>query len=272
MDLLSLNTDFHTVVMALLLTLGAGMATAIGAALSLSGKGPSERMTAGALGLSAGVMIYISLVELLPEAAVNFAIKAGPKDGMALAALSFFGGIAVMAIIDKLVPEDENPHEMHTMDELSQPGNHHLKRTGMMLAVAIGIHNFPEGMATFVSALDGISVALPIVIAIAIHNIPEGVAVAVPLYNSTRNRRKAFYYSLLAGLAEPVGALAGALILMPLWTPVAHAICLGATAGVMVYISFDELLPSAESYGEHHISLWGVITGMAIMASSLWLL
>lgn len=272
MEFLITNTDWHSVLVAIALTAAAGLATAIGAALSLYGKGPSNRFIAFALGLSAGVMVYISLVELLPEAAENFAIKAGDKNGMGLAAAAFFAGMAVMAIIDKLVPEDENPHEMHTMDELCQPANHHMRRTGTMLAVAIGIHNFPEGMATFVSALDGISVALPIVVAIAIHNIPEGVAVAVPIYMSTCSRRKAMVYSVLAGLSEPVGAVIGGVLLLPFWTPVIEAICLAATAGIMVYISFDELLPSAESYGQHHLSIKGVITGMVLMAVSLWLL
>jgi len=183
--------------------------------------------------------------------------------------MAFFGGIGLIALIDKLVPEDENPHEMHSMGELSQPGNHHLKRTGTMLALAIGIHNFPEGMATFVSALEGLDVALPIVIAIAIHNIPEGIAVSVPIYHSTGKRSKAFLYSLLSGLAEPIGALAGMAFLLPWWSPTVNAVCLAAVSGIMVYISFDELLPSAERYGHHHIALGGVIAGMAVMAATL---
>lgn len=272
MDFLSPDISFSSVGLALVLTLAAGLSTAIGAAMCLFGNSANPKLTAGALGLSAGVMIYISFMELLPEAAVNFSFGADSKTGMGWAALTFFAGIGIMALIDRLVPEDENPHEMHTLDELQTPGNHHLKRTGVMLALAIGIHNFPEGIATFVSALDGISVALPIVIAIAIHNIPEGVAVAVPIYHSTGNRKKAFKYSVLAGLSEPLGALIGALLILPFWSPIAQAICLAATSGIMIYIAFDELLPSAESYGKHHVSIGGVVLGMAIMALSLFLL
>ena len=141
-----------------------------------------------------------------------------------------------------------------------------------MLALAIGIHNFPEGMATFVAALDGLDVALPIVLAIAIHNIPEGIAVYVPIYHSTGSRRKALRYTIISGLAEPVGALAGMLFLLPFWSPTVNAVSLAAVAGIMVYISFDELLPGAERHGHHHMALIGVVSGMAIMAVSLMFL
>lgn len=186
-------------------------------------------------------------------------------------ARGIFAGIAIIAVIDKFIPEDENPHEMHTMSELSRPDNHHarLRRTGTMLAIAIGIHNFPEGMATFISALDGLDVALPIVIAIAIHNIPEGIAVSVPIYQATGNRRKAFRYSLLTGLAEPIGAIVGMAVLLPFWSPLVNAVCLATVAGIMIYISFDELLPGSERYGHHHLALAGVITGMALMGLTL---
>lgn len=141
-----------------------------------------------------------------------------------------------------------------------------------MMALAIGIHNFPEGLATFASALTNMEVAIPIVFAIAIHNIPEGIAVSVPLYYATQSRRKAFWYSFLSGMAEPVGALAGYLFLQPFWTPALNASLLAFVSGIMVYISFDELLPGTEKYGHHHYGVAGVILGMAIMAGSLLLL
>lgn len=255
--------------LALALTVFAGLSTGIGALLAFFTRRTDTRMLSAALGLSAGVMVYVSFMELMPHAMSSLEGVYSDRWAQAVTLMAFFGGLGLIALIDKLVPEDENPHEMHTMSELSNPDNHHLRRTGMMLALAIGIHNFPEGMATFVSALEGLDVALPIVIAIAIHNIPEGIAVSVPIYHSTGNRRKAFLYSLLSGLAEPVGALAGIAFLLPWWSPTVNAVCLAAVSGIMVYISFDELLPSAERYGHHHLALAGVVTGMAIMAATL---
>lgn len=263
---------FNEIALAILLTLFAGACTGIGAVLSFFTHRDNTKVLSCALGLSAGVMIYISFMEMLPHATEMLSIDNSAISAKLWTLVTFLGGIALIALIDKLVPEDENPHEMHDLAELSRPDNHHLKRTGMMLALAIGIHNFPEGMATFISALDGLDVALPIVIAIAIHNIPEGIAVSVPIYQATGNKRKAFRYSLLSGLAEPVGALFGMLFLLPFWSPTVNAICLSVVAGIMVYISFDELLPSSEKHGHHHLAITGVIIGMALMGITLVLL
>ena len=173
-------------------------------------------------------------------------------------------------MIDRMVPSDENPHEIHTDEDSAQYKR--LKRTGVMMALAIGIHNFPEGLATFASALTSLDIALPIVLAIAIHNIPEGIAVSVPIYHSTGSRKKAFWYSFSSGMAEPVGALAGYLFLQPFWSPSMDALLLSFVSGIMVYISFDELLPGTEKYGHHHLGVGGVVAGMAVMALSLLML
>lgn len=262
--------ESSNILLALLLTIVAGLSTGLGAMISFFTKKTNTRILSGALGLSAGVMVYVSFMELMPQAFAGLGQIYGERTATAIALATFFGGIGLIALIDRFVPEDENPHEMHTMSELGQPGSHHdLRRTGMMLTLAIGIHNFPEGMATFVSALDGLDVALPIVVAIAIHNIPEGIAVSVPIYHASGNRRKAFVYSLVSGLAEPVGAIVGMAFLLPFWSPATNAYCLAAVSGIMIYISFDELLPGAERYGHHHMSIGGVIIGMALMAVSL---
>ena len=158
---------------------------------------------------------------------------------------------------------------MEEAEEGRQTGG--LMRVGLLTALAIAIHNFPEGLATFVSALQSPSVAIPIVAAIAIHNIPEGIAVSVPIYQATGSRRKAFCYSFLSGLAEPLGALLGWLVLRPFMNDTVLGILFAGVAGIMVFISFDELLPAAREYGEHHLSLYGLIAGMAVMAVSLLL-
>jgi ZIP family zinc transporter len=144
-------------------------------------------------------------------------------------------------------------------------------RTGLFTALAIAVHNFPEGLATFVSALQAPSMAVPIVVAIAIHNIPEGIAVSVPIFHATGSRKKAFLYSFASGLSEPLAALVGYLILLPFLSDALYGMLFAAVAGIMVFISFDELLPTARAYGEHHLSIYGLVAGMAVMAVSLWL-
>ena len=265
--------EIGTIMAALGLTLVAGLSTGVGSLLEFFAKASNTRFLSCALGLSAGVMVYVSFMDLLPDSIETLCGLYAGKTAQIYALIAFFVGIGVIALIDFLIPEDENPHEMHSYDELNDhtSHNHHVKRAGVMVALAIGIHNFPEGIATFVSALDGIEVALPIVIAIAIHNIPEGMAVSVPIYYATGSKVKALRYSFLTGLAEPIGAAVGALILLPFWNPVIGALLLAFVAGIIVYISFDELLPGAEQYGHHHMSIIGVVAGMAIMAGGLLL-
>ena len=262
---------FETVLLALGLTLVAGMSTAIGSVMAFFTRATNTRFLSGALGLSAGVMIYVSFMEMIPKALHKLGSVYTEDEATIYMLLAFFGGMGLIALIDFLIPEDENPHEFHRVEEVGAKSGK-LKRTGFMLALAIGIHNFPEGMATFVAALDGLDVAIPIVIAIAIHNIPEGIAVSVPIYHATGNRRKALSYSVWTGMAEPIGALFGMAFLLPFWTPAISALLLAAVSGVMVFISLDELLPGAEEYGHHHYSIGGVILGMIIMATSLLLL
>ena len=190
-----------------------------------------------------------------------------------LTVVAFFAGMFVIAIIDKLIPSEENPHELKLVEDLENKSNNNSKllRTGMFTALAIALHNFPEGLATFVSALEDLALALPIVFAIAIHNIPEGISVSIPIYHATGSKKKAFLYSFISGLAEPIGALVGWLILMPFMNSTVFGIIFASVAGIMVFISFDELLPAAREYGEHHLSIYGLISGMMLMAVSLLL-
>jgi ZIP family zinc transporter len=116
-----------------------------------------------------------------------------------------------------------------------------------------------------------LSLGITIIIMLGIHNIPEGIAVSVPIYHATGNKWKAFWLSFLSGLAEPAGALAAYFFLLPFWSPLLNGIVMAAVAGIMVYIALDELLPTAEKYGEHHISISGLISGMIVMALSLYL-
>ncbi|MBN1282720.1 MAG: zinc transporter ZupT [Proteobacteria bacterium] len=263
----------NNVHLAFVFTLFAGLATGIGSIIALLGHATSRRFLSVALGFSAGVMIYISMIEIFFNAreSLTSAFGAGPGYWATIAA--FFAGIAFIAVIDKLVPSDENPHEMHTLEEMERPQAaqrfKRLHRTGIFVALAIAIHNFPEGLATFMAALSDPRLGVAIAVAIAIHNIPEGISVSVPIYYATGSRKKAFGYSFLSGLSEPAGALIGYFLLRPFLNEAVFGIVFAAVAGIMVYISFDELLPAAREFGEHHLSIYGLIGGMVVMSVSL---
>ncbi len=261
--------------MAFGLTLFAGLSTGIGSALAFFTHRTNTKILSVALGFSAGVMIYISFVEIYVKGQTLLIEAHGKKMGTGLNMLFFFVGMGLIAIIDKFVPEFENPHEdmkIEDMDDkVKEVRFRRLFRTALVTAGAIAIHNFPEGLVTFMAALKDPTVGIPIAIAIAIHNIPEGIAVSVPIYYATGSRKKAFVYSFLSGLSEPVGAVIGYVFFAPFLDDSFYGIIFGMIAGVMVFISLDQLLPAAKEYGEHHYSIYGMIAGMIVMAASLFL-
>ncbi|HEC1849394.1 TPA: zinc transporter ZupT [Campylobacter jejuni] len=285
---------FEQIFIAMLLTLFAGFSTAIGSIIAFFSRKDDLRVLSLGLGFSAGVMIYISFMEILPTALKDFKNYYNSHWAELLGLACFFGGILISLLIDKLIPEDVNPHEpkedlselkicplpqkgqnppkFHPGEKLHQINTKALKRTGIFTALAIAIHNFPEGFATFISSLDNLTLGIAIAIAVAIHNIPEGLAVSLPIYHATGDKKKAFIYSALSGFAEPLGALVGALILLPFIGDLTLAISFAVIAGIMVFISLDELLPAAKTYDKAHDSLYGLIAGMMIMALSLNLL
>ena len=261
------------------LTIAAGLATGLGSAIAFFAKRTNLRLLSVATGFSGGVMLWVSFVEILPKAQHALGAARGAREGTWLAVGAFFLGTLLILAIDRLVPGDENPHEVRTALEIASlgedaaiPAAARLRRTGAALAVAIAIHNFPEGLATFLAALEDPAVGGAIAIAIALHNIPEGVSVAVPIFYATGRRRVAFGWSLLSGLAEPLGAAIGFLLLGPYLSPSFMGLLFGGVAGIMVYISLDELLPTSRAFGQGHDSLYGLLAGMSTMALSLLLL
>lgn len=265
------------VVLALLLTVFAGLSTGIGSTIAFIARRTNTKLLTFSLGFSAGVMIYIAFVEIFPGAKDSFTNRFGEFQGMLFTIISFFGGIFLIALIDKFIPSFENPHEIRSVETMENKTEAvHVKklfRMGILTAMTVGIHNFPEGIATFMSAYNNPAVGIAIAIAIAIHNIPEGIAVSVPIFFATGSRRKAFFYSFLSGIAEPVGAILAYLLLLPFLNDSNSEIIFGSVmagvAGIMVFISLDELLPTAEEYGEHHIAIYGLVGGMILMALSL---
>ncbi|MFP4012590.1 MAG: zinc transporter ZupT [Chitinispirillaceae bacterium] len=267
--------ETQTLILAFGLTLLAGLSTIGGSIIAFFTSHTNTKFLAASLGFSAGVMLYVSFLEIIPKANEYLVSFAGESRGEWFTTLAFFSGIAFIAVIDKLIPSFENPHEMHSVEEIKEMKEKRAKmglhRTGLFMALAVAIHNFPEGLVTFTATLAEPALGISLAIAIAIHNIPEGIAVSVPVYYATGSRKKAFFYSFLSGIAEPVGALIGYLLLLQFLDGPAFGILFASVAGIMVYISLDELLPSAERYGEHHLSIYGLIAGMAVMALSLLL-
>ena len=257
--------------LAFLLTLLAGLSTGIGSLIAFFAKKTNTKFLSISLGFSAGVMIFVSMREIFDKSLEYVTKSKGATLAGWITTIAFFCGMLLIGLIDKLLPENKNPHESKLIEEEQKEvdKSKNLMRMGVFTALAIAIHNFPEGLATFVSALSEPSVALPIFVAIALHNIPEGIAVSVPIYQATGSKKKAFLYSFLSGLSEPIGALVGYLILMPFLNNLIFGIIFAIVAGIMVYISVDELLPSAREYGHHHLSIYGLVAGMAVMSLSL---
>lgn len=245
--------------LAFFLTILAGLSTGIGSAIAWFIRKPKMKYLSFSLGLSAGVMVYVSFMELLPKALATC--------GENLAIPVFFGGIGLAWLIDMILPNTENPH--HGIGEASSDT---LMRTGLFTALVLAIHNFPEGLATFGTTLGDLRTGLIVTLAIAIHNIPEGISVSVPIMYATGSRGKAFFWSFASGLAEPLGALVGYLLLRPFLSPALLSGMLAFVAGIMIYIALDELLPTAHRYGQGHVVILGLILGMAVMAGSLIML
>lgn len=269
-------------ILAFAVTLGAGLATGIGSTIAFFAKTTNKGFFAVSMGFSAGVMIYLSFVEILPKATDYLSTEVTEVQAAALAAGALVAGLVLMAVIDALVPSGANPHENTNVEllgesqtplpELEEKRNKALLRMGVFVALAIAIHNFPEGLATFLLVLDDPEIGIALAIAVAMHNIPEGIAVSVPVYYATKSRLKAFRLSFLSGLAEPAGAVIGYLILAQFLNDFVLGIIFSMVAGVMVFLAIDTLLPTARNSARGHLTVYGVIAGMAVMAASLVLL
>ena len=253
----------------LLLAMGAGLSTTIGSLLGVVVRRPGPKFMGFTLGFSAGVMILISFMELLAGAIKIEGV------GFLRAHIAFFIGMAAYFLIDFLVPHEylgQHDYRPGKYDLAGGKAPQALERTGVLVALGLSIHNFPEGMATFIGGMEDIHLGLAIAVAIAIHNIPEGLAISAPIYAATGNRRKAFLWSFLSGVSEMIGAFLAAIVLMPFLSETLIGFVLAAVGGIMVTISIDELVPAANAFGSEHMPIVGVMAGMAVMVISLWML
>lgn len=261
----------NDILFAFLLTFLAGLATCLGGAVIFFAKRMNTKFVCFSLGFSAGVMILVSFGEFLVQSREVLTHAMGQSKGLLVMWSCFFLGVFSIGIIDRLIPSMENPHEVQRLESLTQPlrKGKKIMKVGIMTTLGIMLHNFPEGMATLFASKENPSLGITIALAVAIHNIPEGIAVAVPVFQATKSKKKAFLMSVLSGLAEPLGAIIAYLLLMPFISPMLMGQIFALVAGIMVFISLDELLPTTQEYGEHHIAIYGLIFGMIIMALSL---
>ena len=271
----------NDVMFAFALTIIAGLATGIGGIIVLFSKADNKKFLSICLSFSAGVMLYIAFAEIFLEALEMLEYEFGGENGLLIATVAFFAGIVVMAVIDKFIPHDDHDEKAlgliepasnrNKQFEMRNKEDKELKQTGVMATVAIAIHNFPEGIITFIAALYDPALGVAIAIAIIIHNIPEGIAMAAPIYHATGSKKKAFLVSLGAGLTEPIGALIAWLFISNIFDDIEglFGIPFAVVGGIMVYVAIHTLLPAAQKYGKHHVVMKWLFLGMAVMALSL---
>jgi len=249
-----------TILTAFLFSLIAGLSTGLGSLAAFFIKDFKHRHLSLLMGFSAGVMIQISFMELLFSAVV--------ETGFLNANIAFFVGIATIAAIEFLIPHEYEEEKLTDKEKKDK----RLMKTGLLVSAGIAIHNFPEGIITLFGTIKDPHLGLVLLIAIALHNIPEGISVSMPIYYATKNRKKAFLWSLLSGISEPIGAIIGFFVLFPFINAFVLNLALAFVAGIMVFISFDELLPLSLSHGEAHLAITSLFLGMLTMTAVLFLL
>lgn len=257
----------NNVLLALTLTIIAGVSTGLGSMIAVFAKRSNTKFLAFSLGMSSGVIIYVAMVEIFSKSKLYLVGALGETTGPWVWVLSFFIGIVLIGLIDFFIPSSEG--DIGNMSGSAQEKN--LERMGLLTALAMIIHNFPEGMTTFTSTLRDPHIGIAIAIAMAIHNIPEGIATSLPIYYATGSKKRAFSVSFLSGLTEPLGAVIGYFILRPFFGDAMFGVLFGVVAGIMMFIALEELLPMAHEYEKSKVTIIGVVIGMAVMAASLLL-
>ena len=254
----------------LLMTFIAGLATIIGGFITFFVNKNNMKVLSLGLGFSAGVMIFVALTEIL-HSAQDLLVPYFPNNYQWVVYFGFIVGVLISKLIDTFVPD-------HVEEDLTEgcdfecKKTHRIKRAGILTAIAIAVHNFPEGLGTFLVSSQDLALGVSVAIAIALHNIPEGIAVALPIYHSTGKKRLAIWYSFWTGMTEPIGALIGLGLLSWFLPQMFIGFFLAAVVGIMIYIAFDTLLPLSHEYGDWHYAITGVMSGLIVIWASLLLL
>ena len=244
---------------ALLLSVGAGLSTLIGWLVVLVAKRKDTALLSAALGFAAGVMMSVSFMDLMPEAVQGLGHTLSSGAATALSVAFLLLGVCISALMDRLVPHDSYDAEA------GEAPHQDLFRVGLVSTAAIALHNFPEGIATFMAGLENTALGISVALAIAFHNIPEGIVVAMPVYYASGSRKRALLYTLLSGLAEPMGAILAFLILRPFISQFLLGAIFAAVSGIMLYIALEELIPSSRQYGHDRLALWCTLAGICLM-------
>lgn len=233
-----------------LLCLIAGLSTLLGS-LFIFIKGNKENIIKCSLAFASGVMLSVSIFDLIPESLTMF--QSTSKNSIFLNIMVFIIiGLIIPLFIDKILP-----------NKLDQ--NSKLYKLGIFTMVAIIIHNIPEGIATYISSETNIKLGISITIAIAMHNIPEGISIAMPVYYATKNKKKAIGLTFLSGMSEPLGAVLAFLFLKPVISNTIMGGLFAIIAGIMTYISIIELLPAALKYKEKKKTIISFLIGILFM-------
>ncbi|RZC49442.1 hypothetical protein C5167_017873 [Papaver somniferum] len=262
------------VLIALALSMLGGLSTSLGALVVILNDAPNLKMLGLLQGFAAGLMLSISFLDLAHNAINSIGFLKGN--------VWFFGGVIFFAIVSSFIPE---PTLAPAVDGKSKKKsgdaggkdmlNKHRRQvlfSGIITAIGISLHNFPEGMAVFLGSMKGLRVGINLAFAIALHNIPEGVAVALPVYFATQSKWQAFKLATLSGLAEPLGVIIVAYLFPSSLNPEILEGLLGGVGGVMAFLTLHEMLPLAFGYAGPKQAVKAVFLGMAFMSASLYFL
>ena len=251
---------------ALTLTTLAGLSTGLGGLVVLLFKRPRARMMAFSMGFAGGVMLTVSLSDMLPHTVEAYSDTMGRFPAALASASLCVMGMLIALLLERCIPDEK--------ELAARPDGHAARgtpainpgalRSAMVTTAAIVLHNLPEGILTLFTSYASPTLG-------ALHNIPEGIAISVPVYYATNSRVRGALYALLSGLAEPAGALLAFFLLRSFISPLFLNGLIATIAGIMIYVSISELIPEGFSYGRRGYTVGGLVAGILAMSVGIYL-